>query len=337
MLYNNSRPLIIYLSKRGCLEYTIAVIKELGHRNPVLLINVDNRQYFASKFKGLEIKTVHCPNSFAGFLHFYKFRSHIQKIVSELKSEIGQVFLTAFHPYNHSLIKLCRRVDLPSTITIHDFKTHSGERSWLTERIQKKCIKLCSRVNFLSEYVRNQAIKELGSHEKFSVVPHPLVESYARNEMNHNSRPNILFVGRMVAYKGINILLEAIKESYINKLTIAGENQGVSLPDQPNVTVIDKYLTEEHLAELLNTHEILILPYIEATQSGILCLGIDAQMVMVITRVGGLTEQLDADEAVWVDPNAQSIREGIKKLIEDPSFYNSIKEKIKERRNHLIS
>lgn len=337
MLYNNCRPLIIYLSRRGCLEYTIAVIKQLGGRNPILLINSDNNNYFSSKFPQLDIRTTSVPDSKSSLLTgFFSYQSVIRNLIIELSDTIGQVYFTAFHPYNSSLIKLFHKSSIPATITIHDYKTHTGERSWLTERIQKKCIRYSSRVNFLSDHVRNQALDELGSNNKFKVVPHPLVDSYTNNKLDHNPHPNLLFMGRMVDYKGINILLEAIKGLPINKLTIAGENQGITIPIQDKLNVISEYLPENDVAKLLETHEILILPYKEASQSGVLCLGIDAQMVMVITKVGGLREQLNESEAAWVEPSVDSLRAGLRKLIEEPDLYRNIKEQIKAKRKSLL-
>jgi len=338
VLFDNSRPLIVYLSRRGCIEYTVAVIKQLLHLDPVLVVSQDNEQYFRSRFPDLELKLISTSSTKINLAYkTLTISRKIDKLLSSLTDRIGQIFIPAFHPWNQSIISAAAKYSIPSTYTIHDFKTHAGERSRLTERIQNTCIAISTRVNFLTQFVRGQAVSELGEQNKFKVERHPLVESFAKNELPFNPKPNLLFVGRIVSYKGIDLLLDSIKNLPINKLTIAGENQGSIIPQQENVEIIDEYLSETDLATLLEAHEILVLPYKEATQSGVLSLGIDARMVMVITKVGGLQEQLCKDAAIWVEPNADGIKKGISQLISNPKMYASIKSAVNKTRIKMSS
>ena len=82
------------------------------------------------------------------------------------------------------------------------------------------------------------------------------------------------------------------------------------------------------MAELLNQSHILVLPYREASQSSILTLGISARIPMIITRVGGLMEQIGTDQCIFAEPNSRSIANGIIQLIENRQLYNSIQTKL---------
>ena len=79
----------------------------------------------------------------------------------------------------------------------------------------------------------------------------------------------------------------------------------------------------------------MIIPYTEATQSGVIPLGIFTEIPMVCTEVGGLQEQLTKDECVWVQPNEKALTEGIKKIINNPTFYNELKVKMREKKSQL--
>ena len=59
-----------------------------------------------------------------------------------------------------------------------------------------------------------------------------------------------------------------------------------------NLSIIDKFLDEEEISYLLNTNDVLILPYIDATQSGIVTLGMASGLPIICTNVGGLKEQI---------------------------------------------
>lgn len=75
-------------------------------------------------------------------------------------------------------------------------------------------------------------------------------------------------------------------------------------------------------------HQILVLPYIDASQSGVLTLGIDSCIPMIISDLPGLREQLDDKCAYWVKPGSS---EDILKAIE----WYSVKENYEKIAQHL--
>jgi glycosyltransferase involved in cell wall biosynthesis len=216
-----------------------------------------------------------------------------------------------------------------SFLTIHDFYTHAGEQSKYIEKLQRKAILKANRVICLTEYVSQQISSALGAKISCTVLPHPILPTRAKNSLAPSSRPKLLALGRMVDYKGIDLLCAAVSALDIEVLTIAGlQKQKVSTRDS-KINIIDKVLSTWEIAELLEQHHLLILPYKEASQSGVLMLGIAAHMVMVITKVGGLPEQLSEHAALWVEPNINSLKQGIQNLMDNPEAYKSIKAEVR--------
>ena len=101
------------------------------------------------------------------------------------------------------------------------------------------------------------------------------------------------------------------------------------------IELINKQLSDVEHQSLLIQHDILILPYLEASQSGVIPAGISAAIPMIVTKVGGLTEQLTDEEAVFVEPTVPDLKQGMSTLINDASRYQSIYKALLRKREYL--
>ena len=247
-----------------------------------------------------------------------------------------------FHYWNLSLIRLFRKLGGKVVITVHDGIPHTGDGKFLESYLNRQCIKNADEIIFLSNYVKEVVRSEIGFEAEAHVVPHGLIRW---NELKSDIRtPNgklkFLFLGRQGKYKGLDLLIKAfntIDSQDFDHLTIAGQpgTEENAATDSEKIRRINKWVSDDQLIDLMNSHDVLILPYREATQSGVITIGISASMPMIVTRVGGLPEQLNQDEAVWVEPDVDSIKEGIETLINDRATYTSISTKLKNKAEEL--
>lgn len=337
MLDSSRRLVIIYLSRRGCRAYTEAVIKNLLDKDPILVIAETNRARFEKLFPGLTIHNLKTTISKWKMLTgYFSYTKNIISLLNKIRVDSGpvQLYHTAFHPWNNHCLNWAQRTDTSSIITIHDFKTHRGERSLLIERLQKQFIRKADLVVFLTEFVKRQAKKQFSNTNNFIVLPHPMIPVDKPNQLKHNKRPRVLFLGRGVGYKGIQLLIDAVEGLDISKLTIAGALSQEINPSDSNV-IINKDLSDKEINQLLSEHELLVMPYLEASQSGVIALGTHAEMVMIITKVGGLIEQLPISAALWVKPDITSIRAAIQQLIDKPALYDKIKTEVRKHKQTL--
>lgn len=365
---SDTLQVIVYLNKKGCLHYTLEKLKSLTEgtlvnpsiqpiQRPIIYchpINVSlfsnirdtNSGHIATTSSNHQRKYEVVPYASPHNILSYISRSidHAIKITAQLnqlykKHPKLSLYFPAFHPYNVIFVRWANRNNIPITITIHDYITHPGEKSRLTESLQKQTIKMASKVIFLTQYVKAQALKDFGPTKNFIVEKHPLIPSTTINRLAYNPNPSLLFIGRTSAYKGLGLLLEAVQHLSISKLTVVGGlptslrqhpylNQHQT--DRTNISIQGGYISDTRLAELMASHNILILPYTEASQSGLITLGISSEMVMVITKVGGLEEQLGKAAGVWVKPTAMALESGIRSLIESSKLYNEAKKNIVE-------
>ena len=197
---------------------------------------------------------------------------------------------------------------------IHDDKAHKGEifpPRWFVRQI----IKRSDGLVFFSETVKSR-LKT--SDVEIFVCSLPVLIKDGEQKPSNLVKDGLLFLGRIKDYKGIPILLEAYKlmpEPRMN-LTIAGEGN-VTFDINTEVTFINRWLTNREVIDLLNKSKVLILPYTEATQSGVIPIAIDLRVGIVYSDVGGLSEQLSSyDRKVRVRPSSVSaLRLGIQRAI----------------------
>ncbi len=332
-LFSSDKQVIaIYLNKTGCRDYTIAMLRRF--RTAQLTLVHSESSSFKEEYKTLTIPTHSSKLSFiwASLSAKRKLSKVLSTLINESRNPV--IYLPAFHPWNIIIMQWAHTHSIPVYLTIHDYRTHTGEKSRLTEYIQKKCIALAHQVIFLTQYVKSQAIDDDPKNKvdvsKYNVVPHPILSAGGINSLPYNPQPRLLFLGRQVSYKGLDLLLEAIKGTAISGLTIAGSGNDKRLKksSDPRVTYINAFLSQVEITNLLTTHEVLILPYKEASQSGIITLGISAQMVMIVTELGGIMEQVPKNGAVTCKPTVESLKAAIISLSQDPELYNQCKKTI---------
>ena len=117
----------------------------------------------------------------------------------------------------------------------------------------------------------------------------------------YEKRNTILFWGRISPYKGIEYLLEAMLQVHEiapeAQLVIAGAGNyyfDISKYQRLNfIKFIPHFIEMEDLYQLLSKSKVVVCPYIEATQSGVIMTSFAMNVPVVVTNVGGLPEMID--------------------------------------------
>ena len=250
------------------------------------------------------------------------------------------LYLPYFHLWNLPFILLFRLLGRDVILTVHDGILHKGENGFLLQQYSNLNIRLSSKLIFLTNYVKVNVEKTLKLIKTSIIVPHGLIEtiSLVDSPSKINRGKNILFIGRISPYKGVELLAEVIEDirDKIDKCIIAGKSiYELKIKDTEKLKIQDKYLSDLEIGKLLNWADILVLPYLEATQSGVITLGISSELPMVCTNVGGFNEQLDQDECIWVEPNKDSLKKGLVHLIENQSQRDYLIKKMHKKKLSL--
>ena len=188
-------------------------------------------------------------------------------------------------------------------------------------------------LNDLKSFSSTKAIKT--EHPLYDNFGNALTKVEARNFLNIPVEGNIiLFFGFIRKYKGLDLLLEAMKilkdqkerdnKIILPTLLIAGEFyddellykniiQQLGIGDLLDLRT--HFIADQEVKYYLSATDFVIQPYKNATQSGVTPLAYHFEKPMLVTNVGGLADMVPDNVAgVVVEPNASAIAEGIQKL-----------------------
>lgn len=148
----------------------------------------------------------------------------------------------------------------------------------------------------------------------FSHTAMPQAEARARLDLTPNE-PVLLFFGFVRRYKGLRHLiraLPAIRERLPARLLVVGEFWEDERPYRDLVRELgledavrfyNTYVPNEKLAVYFSAANVVVLPYLEATQSGVAQIAMGFEKPMIATSVGGMPETiLDGQTGLIVPP-----------------------------------
>jgi glycosyltransferase involved in cell wall biosynthesis len=174
--------------------------------------------------------------------------------------------------------------------------------------------------------------------KKIHVIPLGLFDQYGEPLDKKDSREVlsikedivILFFGLIRKYKGVPYLIRAFEQMpeetlQKSRLLIVGEiwedredlvKQIVTSPLHDKITLIDEYVPDEKLNLYFSAADVVVLPYLRASQSGIAHIAMSFGKPVVVSEVGGLKESMANYEGTFFVPpgDVSSILEAILKF-----------------------
>ncbi|MCX7979766.1 MAG: glycosyltransferase [Bacteroidia bacterium] len=149
----------------------------------------------------------------------------------------------------------------------------------------------------------------------------------------------LLFFGLIRPYKGLDLLLQAWASEKLQtfsnvRLLIAGELYESYEAYQPllahpanvgRVIFHEGFVPEEKVKLYFSAADAVILPYRNATQSGITQIALHFEKPMIATRVGGLPEVIqEGQTGLLCEPTPESLCEAIAQFLTSDSGYFSL-------------
>lgn len=116
---------------------------------------------------------------------------------------------------------------------------------------------------------------------------------------------HFLFFGRIDAYKGLHTLALAYQKLASKRsdvsLSVVGKgdfsNYNLDFASSPNFELINRWIPDSEVASFFHgENTIVVLPYTDATQSGVIPIAAYAGCPVIATRTGGLIEQTNNGE-----------------------------------------
>lgn len=186
------------------------------------------------------------------------------------KEGITHLYFESQHLWNAALMALCPKCK--KIVAVHDVIPHDGNRAMdLSNFIT------CQMADHI--ILRNKMFRETLSHrckvpiekitcqELWREFPAYIEPQYSKT---------FLYFGRIRRYKGFDKLVQIVKNTPKVSYRIIGEPDEESKPlveqlkECPNAVVIDREVSDTKMVQEMESADWLVLPYTEATQSGVI-------------------------------------------------------------------
>jgi glycosyltransferase involved in cell wall biosynthesis len=213
-----------------------------------------------------------------------------------------------------------------SVITLHDARSHAGESlaKRLFHSLHLWLVRMFIRKVIVHSAAIRDALPQWFPRERVHIMPIVNFSLWAGAPAPTPPAPplNVLFFGRILAYKGLDVLLEAFRRLDPAKfhLLIAGEGEVPPL-DAPNIEIENRFIADDRLPAYFQRAHVIALPYRAASQSGVAQLAFAFGRSVVATCVGGLPEIVhDGVNGLLIPPgDATALADALERLA-DPSL-----------------
>jgi starch synthase len=286
-------------------EYCIRIASVLGRDASVLLLvpEYEIGPYIHLLGSGVNIRAFQKPRLRQGLRQLQTVYALVQDI-HRFRPDI--VHLQAGHLWFNTVLPLLRRY--PLVITVHDPASHLGDRvsrktpQWMLDFAYRRATRLIVHAPQLKQALVDRLCL---LENKVDVVPHVAIGEEIAPSVAHQAGPIVLFFGRIWPYKGLEYLIRAepLVTAQVPTVTFVITGTGEKLdryrammvhPDR--FIVHNEYVSDERRAQLFRDATVVALPYIEASQSGVIPLAYRSAKPVVATRVGGLPAIVDDGE-----------------------------------------
>lgn len=334
-----------YPLRGGIANFTAQLYQELSKDNEVIIFTF-KRQYPKIFFPGKtqfesreEVNKVPTRVEIDSINPFNWKR--IATSISSTKPDlvIFQYWLPFFSPGYSSIAKRIRRNSNVKLIAIcHNIIPHEKRTgdNFLTNLFLKKM----DYFILLSKEVEKDLFKFI-ANPKFKVLPHPVYSSFGESVENKTAIEYlkldddnyILFFGFIRDYKGLDVLIEAmslLKDTLKVKLIVAGEFyedekkyldliKKFDLKDK--IILFNNFIPATDVKYYFSASDLVVLPYKDATQSGIVQIAVNFSKPVIASDVGGISEVIKNNESGYIvkKENPKELAEAISK------FYNGNK------------
>lgn len=327
----------VYPYKGGIAHYTSLLCNALRKRHevsmisykmqyPKLLFKKEQRDYSNKSF---QIEDTRYWLNTANPFNIMNTAKRIRKMQPHL------VIVQWWHPYFAPCYYLLARFlkHIPIIFTCHNVFPH--ER-FPMDRFLSRMVLRRGEGYIVQSHLDESDLLTVNPKAKYIVTPHPTYNAFKMQDMSRKTArellhvdsqtPMLLFFGFVREYKGLRYLLDAMKKIKIKIPEIQlwvvgdfGEDKEQYLEQikrnriEDEVILVEGYIPDREVEKYFAAADLIVLPYISATQSGIVQIAYGFEKPVVVTDVGGLPDVVQDHKTGYVveKENADAISEAV--------------------------
>ena len=307
-------------SSSNLAQYDYLLLKGIKHK----IIYCCNISYDADQLEFVDYRFVFKYNRYRnnicrGYSYIISLLKVFRIIVKESPDviHIQWIKLWLFDFLFLSIIKSI--FNLKVVYTAHNVLPHDSESRYMSK--MKRYYHKVDSIITHTQVSKRELIELFSLHEgKINVMPHGLFQfggdkrklaetkSSIISELNLENKLVFSVLGFQNKYKGIDLVKKVWK--YLSKfdyfqniqLIIIGKNDKIDFSDilrYKNVFIREDFVSSVDFQAYLEISNVLLLPYIKISQSGVLLSAIGSEIPFVVSDAGGLSEPLSIADVGW--------------------------------------
>ena len=236
------------------------------------------------------------------------------KKINEFKPDI--IHIQRGHPWLNFALPLLKTYCLVTTI--HDIVLLDWDSQKIPKFMYKPPIKRASQLIVHGQKLKDDMVRV---HKRLPDDVHvmrrgvnSIYTRYNEQEIEDDGR-TVLYFGRIWEYKGISYLIEA--EPLISKkvpdvkIVIAGVGESFDkyramIVNHKRFEIHNKFIPHKMVAKLFQEASLVVLPYVDGSQSGVIPMAYAFKKPVVTTDVGSLPENVDDGSTGYIVPSKDS-------------------------------
>lgn len=312
------------------IEYTIELSEALSKLVDLTLMIPENQ---AQRFENVTDSNLMLTPFFQPRLRDFRNVLFVYKIINkirEFKPDI--IHIQRGHPWFNFALPFLNQYCIITTI--HDVMLHTGdmESRIIPKFTHKLAIKYADQIIVHGEGLKQEMMEECSKKpDEIHVLARGVNSIYKRyiGENIEEEDHTVLFFGRIWGYKGLQYLIEAepriTKEIPNLKIIIAGRGEdvnkmyGYKMINKDRYIIHNNHIPNSMVAELFQKASLVVLPYTDASQSGVIPLAYAFGKPVVVTNVGSLPEVVDDGETGYIvsPKNSEELADAIIDLLKN--------------------
>lgn len=316
--------MIITLNKKGgMIHYISQLANFLSEKVDVVIIAPEGleKDNFKKRVKIIELKMGNLIKNFLTntliFTRPIKFLRTINKENPDIiHFNENHLWTAMFLPFikNYKIVTM-----------VHDIKPHLGRKRIDHEIAKKLYIKFSDVLIVHGKYAK----KNFKINKKCYSINHgdySFFLNYSKDKLKEENY-TILFFGWIEDYKGLEYLIKSINDISTKKpeikLIIAGsgdfEKYRHLIKNNENFEIHNRFIPDEEVPSFFQRAKLVVLPYIECTQSGIIPIAYAFKKPVIVTDVGSIPEVVDNGKTGFIVPpgDSNALSNAIIKLLDN--------------------
>jgi glycosyltransferase involved in cell wall biosynthesis len=341
-------PLVLYWGRRGSLSKIVLELARVAGDRAVFCISKQNELFSEiSKAANAVVALDIFESSVGAILYAPKLWSIRRTLLKAIdRYGVGKIIVLMPHVWTPVLAATLPRNGVRYCTVVHDAARHPGDLTGFVNRWLLQEAAWADEVITLSDHVARQVKARLHlPPDRVKVLFHPVIGTPAATPVARaDRRIGFLFLGRLMAYKGLPLFLEACRmlreRGRTFRIGVAGAGDISSLNESLRALeaeTINRWIGHDELETIIHRYDAVVLSHTEASQSGIIPLAYGCGLPVIATPVGGIVEQVEDRRSGLLarEASAAAIADAMETFLTDATLRADLADGVRTMREKL--